>query len=270
MTRITEKLSLLKDNKKTALIPFITAGDPDKASTVPLLHTLVNNGADIIEIGVPFSDPMADGPVIQRASERALVNEITIHDILEIVEEFRSVDNNTPIVLMGYLNPIEAMGYQEFAIKSKLAGVDGVLTVDLPPEEGSEFLLELNKNELDPIYLLAPTSSSDRIKKLTEAASGFVYYVSLKGVTGSASLNIEEASKKLELIRGITKLPVGVGFGIKDAHTAAAIGKISDAVVVGSAIVSLIEDSRNDLVKIHEDVGRLIKSMRDALDKNTC
>ncbi len=270
MTRISRKLSELKKQKKTALIPFITAGDPDRNQTVPLLHTLVENGADIIEIGVPFSDPMADGPIIQRASERALKNNTSINDIFGMVKEFRDKNQETPLVLMGYFNPIEAMGYKTFSEKCNKAGIDGILTVDLPPEEGGDFISELRENNLDPIYLLAPTSSAERIKKLTESASGFVYYVSLKGVTGAASLDIAEASKKLDLIREMTNLPVGVGFGIKDAETAAAIGKISDAVIVGSALVSLVEESIENPAVIHKNVGKLLKSMRNALDLNNC
>lgn len=266
MSRIAAKFAALREQGRTALVPFVTAGDPGRDTTVPLMHTLVESGADIIELGVPFSDPMADGPVIQRASERALEHHTSLADVLAMVREFRSTNNDTPVVLMGYLNPIEIMGYSKFAESAAEAGVDGVLTVDIPPEEGGELLPALREHAIDPIYLLAPTSTQARIEKLTAAASGFVYYVSLKGVTGAANLDEQAVSEKLTQIRGVTELPVGVGFGIKDAATAKAMGAIADAVVVGSAIVSRVEANAGDNAAICESVGALLKEMRAALD----
>lgn len=268
MSRIADCFAALRERKRTALVPFITAGDPEKEVTVALMHTLVEQGADIIELGVPFSDPMADGPVIQRASERALAHHTSLRDVLAMVAQFRDQDNQTPVVLMGYLNPIEIMGYQTFADAAQQAGVDGVLTVDLPPEEGDEFLPAMRAHGLDPIYLLAPTSTAERIARLTGSASGFVYYVSLKGVTGAANLDVVAVSARLEQIRASTDLPVGVGFGIKDAATARAMGEIADAVVVGSAIVSLVEQHVGDAAAIRAAVGGLVGEIRAALDAN--
>lgn len=269
MSRIAATFSALREQGRTALIPFITAGDPLKEITVPLMHTLVENGADIIELGVPFSDPMADGPVIQRASERALEHHTSLRDVLAMVREFRETNDDTPVVLMGYLNPIEIMGYTEFAEAAHDAGVDGVLTVDIPPEEGSDFLPAMQNHGIDPIYLLAPTSTQQRIEKLTSSASGFVYYVSLKGVTGAASLDVSAAAEKLAQIRAITDLPVGVGFGIKDAETAAAMSAVADAVVVGSAIVSRVENNADNPAEIHSSIGALLAEMRAAMDANS-
>lgn len=266
MSRIAGCFAALKENNKTALIPFITAGDPQREVTVPLMHTLVEQGADIIELGVPFSDPMADGPVIQRASERALENNMSLGDVLEVVTEFRKTNSATPVVLMGYLNPIEIMGYEAFAAAAQAAGVDGVLTVDIPPEEGSDLINAMRAHELDPIYLLAPTSTEERIRKITSTASGFVYYVSLKGVTGAANLDVDAVSAKLDAIRQTTEMPVGVGFGIKDAATAKAMAAIADAVVVGSAIVQRVEDNAGDTAAIQSSVGELIAEMRTAID----
>jgi tryptophan synthase alpha chain len=269
MSRIAAKFAALKAQGRTALVPFITAGDPSRDITVPLMQTLVENGADIIELGVPFSDPMADGPVIQRASERALQHHTSLHDVLEMVQAFRETDSDTPVVLMGYLNPIEIMGYEAFAEAAQAAGVDGVLTVDIPPEEGNEFIPAMQRHGLDPIYLLAPTSTPQRIEKITGSASGFVYYVSLKGVTGAASLDVAAAADKLAHIRAATALPVGVGFGIKDAATAAAMGAVADAVVVGSAIVSRVEEHADNPARIHESIAELVAGMRAALDANS-
>jgi len=266
MSRIASCFAALKENNKTALIPFITAGDPQRDVTVPLMHTLVEQGADIIELGVPFSDPMADGPVIQRASERALENNMSLRDVLEVVTEFRKTNSATPVVLMGYLNPIEIMGYEAFAAAAQAAGVDGVLTVDIPPEEGNDLINAMRAHELDPIYLLAPTSTEERIRKITSTASGFVYYVSLKGVTGAANLDVDAVSAKLDAIRQTTEMPVGVGFGIKDAATAKAMAAIADAVVVGSAIVQRVEDNAGDTAAIQSSVGELIAEMRTAID----
>jgi len=266
MSRIAGCFAALKENNKTALIPFITAGDPQREVTVPLMHTLVEQGADIIELGVPFSDPMADGPVIQRASERALEHNMSLRDVLAVVTEFRKTNSDTPVVLMGYLNPIEIMGYEAFAAAAQEAGVDGVLTVDIPPEEGNDLINAMRAHELDPIYLLAPTSTEERIRKITSTASGFVYYVSLKGVTGAANLDVDAVSAKLDAIRQTTEMPVGVGFGIKDAATAKAMAAIADAVVVGSAIVQQVEDNAGDTAAIQTSVGELIAEIRTAID----
>lgn len=266
MSRIKHCFEKLKADGKTALIPFITAGDPEPAVTVPLMHTLVESGADIIELGVPFSDPMADGPVIQRASERALEHHVSLHDVLQMVSEFRRQDQDTPVVLMGYLNPVEVMGYQEFARDAAAAGVDGVLTVDIPPEEGHDLVKVLKDAELDTIFLAAPTSNQYRLKLIAGAGSGFIYYVSLKGVTGSANLVLDEVASKLAQIRELSDLPLGVGFGIKDAEMASRMAKISDAVIVGSALVSRIEEHRHDTREINRVVGQVVSEMRQAMD----
>ncbi len=223
MSRIKSAFECLNGEGRKALIPFITAGDPEAALTVPLMHTLVEAGADIIELGVPFSDPMADGPTIQRASERALARGMTLRKVLELVIEFRKVDATTPVVLMGYANPIEAMGLEKFAGAAATAGVDGVLVVDYPPEEAASFGAAMKAHGMDPIFLLAPTSSAERIAQVAEIASGYVYYVSLAGVTGSGALNVDAVAERLPLIRQQTGLPVGVGFGIRDAATAHAL-----------------------------------------------
>lgn len=266
MSRITAKLSGLRQAERKALIPFITAGDPNPAFTVPALHALVAAGADIIELGVPFSDPMADGPVIQRASERALAHKMSLRKTLELVREFRQTDNDTPIVLMGYLNPVEAMGYQAFAEKAKEVGVDGVLTVDMPPEESEAFIELLVAADIDPIFLLAPNSTDERIRKMGQLGRGYLYYVSLKGVTGASHLNLDDVARKVGEIRQLTGLPIGIGFGVKDAETAAAIGKLGDGVVVGSALVTKIGAAGDDTATALAEISALLRSMRAALD----
>ena len=266
MSRLATRFGQLRASGRKALIPFVTAGDPHRSVTVPLMHALVGAGADVIELGVPFSDPMADGPVIQRASERALVHHTSLRDVFDIVHEFRQGDAHTPVVLMGYLNPIEVMGYREFAGAAAQAGVDGVLTVDLPPDEGHDLLVALRAVDVDPIYLIAPTSSPARIEKICSAASGFVYYVSLKGVTGAAHLDLVPVEQKLALIRERTSLPVGVGFGIRDAPTAARVARIADAVIVGSALVSRIEELADRPDEIAPALGALVGEMRSAMD----
>ena len=243
MSRIKTTFDRLAGEGRKALIPFITAGDPDAVLTLPLMHTLVEAGADVIELGVPFSDPMADGPTIQRASERALAKGMSLRKVLELVVAFRTTDAKTPVVLMGYANPIEAMGLEKFAAAAANAGVDGVLVVDYPPEEAVNFGAAMKAQGMDPIFLLAPTSTAARIAQVAEIASGYVYYVSLAGVTGSGALNVEAVAERLPLIREKTGLPVGVGFGIRDAATAARIARIADAVVVGSRIIEEIEKS---------------------------
>ena len=266
MSRTAGVFEKLKESGKSALIPYITAGDPQPSVTVGLMHRLVESGADIIELGVPFSDPMADGPVIQRAAERALEHHVGLHDVLDMVREFRSVNDTTPVVLMGYLNPIEVMGYQSFAREAAAAGVDGVLTVDLPPEEAEAMLDALNENGLDPIFLIAPTSNSERIKRICDVSRGYVYYVSVKGITGAGHLDVDAVAEKLKEIRALTDLPVGVGFGIKDAETATKMSAIADAVVVGSAIVSRIENAASQPDTIADDVGEFVVTLSQALD----
>jgi tryptophan synthase alpha chain len=267
VSRLTSTFERLAREGRKALIPFITAGDPTPGFTVPTLHALVAAGANVIELGVPFSDPMADGPVIQKASERALAHHMSLRKTLEMVAEFRKTDTATPVVLMGYLNPVEVMGYAAFAERAKAAGVDGVLTVDMPPEEAAELADLLRKAGIDPIFLLAPTSTEERIRKVAGQGSGYLYYVSLKGVTGASNLDLGEVENRLAQIRAITNLPIGVGFGVKDAATAAQVGKCADAVVVGSALIRVIEDNPN----LAEDAMRgriadLLGSMRAALD----
>jgi len=265
MSRIQATFDRLAGESRKALIPFITAGDPDAALTLPLMHTLVEAGADIIELGVPFSDPMADGPTIQRASERALAGGMTLRKVLELVVAFRASNTGTPVVLMGYANPIEAMGLDKFSAAAAKAGVDGVLVVDYPPEEAAAFGAAMKAEGMDPIFLLAPTSTSARIAQVAEVASGYVYYVSLAGVTGSGALNIEAVAERLPLIREKTGLPVGVGFGIRDAATAARIAGIADAVVIGSRIIEEIEKSTADAACAN--VKALVSDIRRGVDE---
>jgi len=267
MNRLTGCFKQLKSQHRSALIPFITAGDPQPHITLPLMHALVTAGADVLEIGMPFSDPMADGPVIQRASERALAAGMTLTRVLAIMAEFRATNTTTPIVLMGYLNPIETMGYELFAKTAQAAGVDGVLVVDLPPEESYEFTGILTHHDLAPIFLLAPTSTPARIEKICQQARGYLYYVSLKGVTGSANLEVDTVAKKVEEIRHHTQLPVGVGFGISNAKTAAQVAKISDAVIVGSALVKYVETvSESQLIG---SMAAFLRELRTAMDAKT-
>lgn len=267
MAKIEAVFERLRAQGRKALIPFITAGDPDPALTVPLLHSLVLAGADIIELGVPFSDPMADGPTIQRASERALAKGVSLRKVLEMVANFRADNNDTPIVLMGYANPIEAMGVEAFAAASFDAGVDGVLVVDYPPEEASAFAQILHRHALDPIFLLAPTSSEARMAQVGALASGYIYYVSLKGVTGSAALDVAAVAARIPEIRARTGVPVGVGFGIRDAASAAAVAEHADAVVVGSRIIEELERSSPD--EACEKVRALVAELRQGIDAAT-
>lgn len=243
MSRISATFTRLQAQGRKALIPFITAGEPDPAQTVSLMHALVAAGVDIIELGVPFSDPMADGPTIQRASERALAKGVSLRGVLGMVAEFRQRDQETPVVLMGYANPIEAMGVDAFAEAACKAGVDGVLVVDYPPEEAAEFAQAMKAEGIDPIFLLAPTSTPERIKLVASLARGYVYYVSLKGVTGSAALDVQAVAARIPEIRAAVGVPVGVGFGIRDAQTAQAVAKVADAVIVGSRLIEEIEQS---------------------------
>ena len=266
MSRIQSVFKALKSENKAALIPFVTAGDPVVDQTVEIMHGLVEGGADIIELGVPFSDPMADGPVIQRASERALEHHISLNHVLEMVKEFRKQNSDTPIVLMGYMNPIEVMGEQAFVDAASGVGVDAVLIVDLPPEETEDFTGILKQKDMDQVFLIAPTTAANRIQSICDRASGFVYYVSLKGVTGSNQLDVEAVSEKLSLIAGVTDIPIGVGFGIKDAETAAAVAKISDAVVVGSALVEHLFNASKKDVSLRQEARDFLTPMRESMN----
>ena len=264
MSRIQSTFAHLSQSRRKALIPFVTAGDPDPATTLPLMHALVTAGADVIELGVPFSDPMADGPVIQRASDRALKHGVSLVRVLAFVQEFRATNQVTPVVLMGYANPIEAMGAERFAREAQQAGVDGVLVVDYPPEECASFADLVRSHNMDLIFLLAPTSSDARIAQVAALASGYLYYVSLKGVTGAAHLDLTEVAEKIPRIRKQTDLPVGVGFGIRDAPTARAVAEFADAVVIGSAIIQQMESAAAG--EQVTQAGRFMRQIREALD----
>jgi tryptophan synthase alpha chain len=273
VSRLQACFARLQAEERKALIPYIMTGDPHPDVTVPLMHAMVNAGANIIELGAPFSDPMADGPVIQAAAERALEFDISLDDVFDAVEQFRKLDDVTPIILMGYLNLIEAAGYQAFARRAADAGIDGVITVDMPPEEAEDYIAALEASALDPVFLIAPTTTVERIAKIGAVASGFVYYVSLKGVTGAANLDVDSVREKVELIRGHIDLPIGVGFGISDAETAARVSACSDAVVVGSAIVKRMAahnaHNPDQTSLVIKDVSALLSSMREAMDANT-
>ena len=266
MSRLAATFDKLANSGRKALIPFVTAGDPTTDFTLQLMHEMVKAGVDVIELGVPFSDPMADGPVIQRASERALAHKMSLTKTLTLATEFRKTDQRTPVVLMGYLNPIEAMGYEAFANAAQRADIDGVLTVDLPPEEGEGCATSLKERGIDTIFLLAPNSSADRIGKMSALGSGYLYYVSLKGVTGAGHLNVDDVENKLKQIKGITALPVGIGFGVKDAETAKTISSLGDGVVVGSALISKIESNLDNPQQAKEEIIELLSAMRRAMD----
>lgn len=268
MSRIQLRFQQLASAGRKALIPYITGGDPSPEYTVGYLHALVEAGADIIELGMPFSDPMADGPVIQLACERSLTAGTSLQKVLAMVAEFRQQNNDTPVVLMGYLNPVEAMGYETFADRCVEAGIDGVLLVDLPPEEADLVAPIMRARSLDMVFLVAPTTTEARIEKIAAAGSGYLYYVSLKGVTGSASLNTGEVSARLDIIRKHTQLPIGVGFGIKDAASAGAVAKVADGVVVGSALVQRIADNAAQPEKVAEQLKSVLASMRQAMDSH--
>jgi tryptophan synthase alpha chain len=264
MSRISATFDKLRAAEKKALIPFVTAGDPNAQLTTAIMHGLVEGGANIIELGVPFSDPMADGPTIQRSSERALKQGVSLRDVLQIVSQFRQTDQQTPVVLMGYANPIEAIGYAEFAQQAQAAGVDGVLVVDYPPEESHELTKQLKASGLDSIFLLAPTTLETRMDEVARTASGYVYYVSLKGVTGAKTLDLSEVAEKIPRIRAHVDLPIGVGFGIRDGKTARAVADLSDAVVIGSRLVEEIEQAAPEDVVAR--ASALISEIRQALD----
>lgn len=266
VNRLSVMFSRLSKQNRKALIPFITAGDPHPQITVPLMHRLVKSGADIIELGIPFSDPMADGPTIQRSSERALKHQVTLDDVLGMVAEFRKTNTDTPIVLMGYANPVEAMGYEAFAAKANQCGVDGILIVDYPPEESESWVRCLDQHQIDTIFLLSPTTPQLRIEQVAKLAKGYIYYVSLKGVTGASHLDLQDVKSMLNRLREYVSIPIGVGFGIRDEATAKAIAGLADAVVVGSRIIEEIE--RSSEAEILDNVGNLLHSLRIAIDNN--
>jgi tryptophan synthase alpha chain len=264
MSRIQGCFEALAKAKRKALIPYITAGDPHPSLTVPLMRGLVEAGADIVELGVPFSDPMADGPVVQRAGERALKHGVGLSDVLRLVAEFRKSDSKTPIVLMGYANPIEAMGVEKFVAAAKAADVDGVIVVDYPPEECEQFAAQAKKAGIDPIFLLAPTSTDKRIEQVGRVGSGYLYYVSLRGITGASNIDLGDVAARIPKIRAATRLPIGVGFGIRDAESAKRVAQSADAVVIGSRIIQEIEAGSPD--QAVSRVKAFLKPIRQALD----
>jgi tryptophan synthase alpha chain len=264
MSRIAATFEALKRQGRKALIPFITAGDPDPGLAVPLMHALAKAGADAIELGVPFSDPMADGPVIQRSSERALRHGVSLRDVLGFLAEFRKSDRKTPVVLFGYANPIESLGVERFADAAKAADADGVLVVDYPPEEAQQLVKTLDARSLDTIFLLAPTTTDERLGSIAKLGRGYLYYVSLRGVTGASNIDLAEVAARVRRVHDFTRLPVGVGFGIRDAATAKAIAAVSDAVIIGSALIQEIEKAPRDGVAACAE--RFLTPIREALD----
>ncbi|MFT3930542.1 MAG: tryptophan synthase subunit alpha [Spongiibacteraceae bacterium] len=269
MSRIANTLAQLREQNRKAVVPYVVAGDPQLEATLPLMHGLVNAGADIIELGVPFSDPMAEGPVIQLGHERALAHRTSLRDVLGIVTEFRKTNDKTPVVLMGYANPVEYMGYAQFADAAAKAGVDGLLTVDLPPEEADDLNAELRRVGIDNIFLLAPTTTDQRIRAIAELASGYLYCVSLKGVTGAGHLDIDAVRAMLQRIKAITDLPITVGFGIKDASSAQAIARVAEGVVIGSALVERIAQAaqQNKVgAELIAGPAQLLAEIRQAVD----
>lgn len=270
MNRIKQCFESLRQQNRKALVSYVVIGDPAKDVTLPVMNALVESGTDIIELGIPFSDPNAEGPVIQRAHERALEHGSSLKDALALVKQFRETNADTPILLMGYTNPIERMGYDNFIDQAVASGVDAVLTVDLPPEEAEEFNQHLRQADLENIFLLAPTSTAERQKKVTDMAGGFIYYVSLKGVTGAGNLDVESVKKNVSNIRSLTDLPVCVGFGIKDGASARAVADLSDGVVIGSVLVNqiakLAEQGETDPWVYASAVSGIITEIRQALD----
>lgn len=264
MSRIAAVFEKLRAARAPALIPFVTAGDPHPRQTVAVMQALAKAGADVIELGVPFSDPMADGPVIQRSSERALKHHVALRDVLAMVAEFRRSDSTTPVVLMGYANPIERMGLALFVTEARKAGVDGVLIVDYPPEESADWLAALDGSGIDPIFLLSPTSTEQRIELVAKVAKGYIYYVSLKGVTGASNIDTADVEAMLKRIRAHTSVPVGVGFGIRDGETARRIARVADAVVIGSRIVQEMADHAD---AAPQRAGEVLGEFRSALDR---
>ena len=265
MSRLATRFESIKSQQRKALVSYVMAGDPHPEVTVPLLHQMVDAGVDVIELGLPFSDPMADGPVIALAAERAIAGGTNTLDALNMVKEFRKNDTETPVVLMGYLNPVEVIGYEKFVAYAHECGVDGVLLVDLPPEEAKSLDEVLKKYDMDQIFLLAPTSTDTRIQHVVKQARGFIYYVSLKGVTGAATLDVSEAASRIKKIKQYTDIPVGVGFGISDAASAKAMGNVADAVIVGSAFVKQFANLSPEQAAI-ETINK-VKELRAALDE---
>jgi tryptophan synthase alpha chain len=264
MSRIGKTFDALAARGRKALVPYLMAGDPHADATVPILHAMVGAGADLIELGMPFSDPMADGPVVQKAGERALARGVGLAEVLAMVREFRLGDDRTPVVVMGYANPVERYGVERFVADAKSAGIDGVLVVDYPPEECAEFADRLRAAAIDPIFLIAPTSSDERIARVAEAARGYVYHVSLKGVTGAGHFDLGAVREMIPRIRKHVRVPIGVGFGIRDGATARAVAEVADAVVIGSALVQLLEGAgRDDAPRI---AAEFIGGVRAALD----
>jgi tryptophan synthase alpha chain len=266
MSRLEKTFKKLNKKNKKALIPFITAGHPHPLLTVPAMHSLVKNGANIIELGMPFSDPMADGLIIQESSEKAINHGMTLSVVLNIVSEFRETDKTTPIVLMGYLNPIENFGYEEFVKTAASSGVDALLIVDCPPEESEKLLILLKKYEINQIFLIAPTTDKKRQMFILSQSSGFVYCVALKGVTGANDLEFEGLEKRINSIRSISDIPIAIGFGVKDISSALEVAKYGDAIVIGSALVSLL-DKCQDQKDIEQAIKKFIKPIASAINK---
>ncbi|MSQ73099.1 MAG: tryptophan synthase subunit alpha [Betaproteobacteria bacterium] len=264
MSRIAKTFADLAGQGRKALIPYLTAGDPEPGITVGIMHAMADAGADIVELGIPFSDPMADGPVIQRAGERALKHGVGLPHVLEMVRVFRGRNDKTPVVLMGYANPIEAMGAVEFTKLAGAAGVDGVIVVDYPPEECSEFADLLRGRGMDLIFLLAPTTTSARMAAVAQLATGYIYYVSLTGITGASHLDLSDVAANVRRIRGATGLPVGVGFGIRDGATARAICKFADAAIIGSSLIQELEMALPGQEQAR--VAAFVRSVREAMD----
>ena len=267
MSRISSTYQALKQQNRKALVTFVTAGDPDPKVTPDIMQALVRHGADLIELGVPFSDPMADGPVIQRANERALARGVALADVLEMVQQFRRDDSQTPVILMGYLNPVEIFGYEDFASQAAAAGVDGVIIVDMPPEEAALLNRHLRARGIDQIFLVTPNTTARRIETIAGIASGFLYYVSVKGTTGGKQADVPDVAEKLRLVRSKTDLPLAVGFGIKDAGTAARLAGCCDAVVIGSALVETIHAAATAGTDIAAGIASFISPVRFSLDK---
>lgn len=267
MSRIQKCFDQLQLKNKKALISYITAGDPHPSRTVAIMHALTDAGSDLIELGIPFSDPMADGPVIQAAFERALQHNTSLQDIIGIVEEFRKVDATTPVILMGYQNPMEIFGIEKFA-KNVNGLIDGVITVDLPPEESHDIATIYKAENIDTIYLIAPTTKPQRMKMIANLASGFLYYVSFKGITGASRIDARSVEEKVEQIRKRSKIPVAVGFGVKNAETTSLVAACADAVVVGSAIVSIIAEHGEDMPAAMQKVKSLLREIKNALDNS--
>jgi tryptophan synthase alpha chain len=273
MSRLSSRFAELKTRNQKALIPYIVAGDPDASMTLNFMHTLVTAGASVIELGMPFSDPMADGSTIQAGHERALKNKVSCKTIFSLVKEFRDSDNHTPVVLMGYLNPVEIFGYAAFADAAAKAGVDALLIVDLPPEEADELKSALQEQNMDLIFLLAPTTTLERTKFIISRASGFLYYVSLKGVTGAGNLDLNEVNQHLSTIKKLTDLPVNVGFGIKDGKSAAQLSHFADGVVVGSKLVEqcalVNSDNESTQQQISDALHHILADIRKAMDEQS-